>query len=201
MSLPYSYRKFFETEISASKFFLKLEKSSKIKNISFKENIIEFDFLTGFFNIKNKINLDFRQKKDGFYYEFNLHFLIQFSVILIIIFAFIISDFKNLLIFSSVIIFTVYVAVIYQISSILENVFEEILGNKIEAEKISEEQNEWMKNKDVCPACGNKLTEYDSFCPECKLNLSHQRNPKKQPVSRTGYFNYRIKYTYYKSTK
>ncbi len=49
----------------------------------------------------------------------------------------------------------------------------------------------------VCPACGAEITEYDEYCPECGLFLGKVR--KKQPATRTGYFDRRIKYIFRKN--
>ncbi len=49
----------------------------------------------------------------------------------------------------------------------------------------------------VCPACGSELTEYDEYCPECGLFLGKVK--RKQPATRTGYFDKRIKYIFRKN--
>lgn len=201
MGLPYSFQKYYSTKLEASKIFIKLEKSSKVKNIFSNNGIIEFNFISGFWGLKTKVNLYFRTDKEGFYYEFFLLALIKFAIILIILLAFIISDIKNLLIFSTVSIFTVYSFAIYQINSSLETIFDKIIGEKIKPEEISPQQKKWIEDLSCCPACGCPLTEFDNFCPDCNLNLSNRQNTKKQPVSRTGYHNYRINYSFYNSSE
>ncbi len=194
MSLPYSYKKHIDCDILQSKFFIKLEKNERVKNITSKNNIIEFEFLSELFGFKNKVIVDFETDKNGFYFEFFLHNLIKFSIIIIVVLGFLIRDFQTLLIFSISMIAIIYIFVIYYLSTTLTDIFEKIINDKTLPEEISEEQQKWIENPDICPACGTELTEFDNFCPECKLNLSNRRRAKKQPASRTGYFDYRINY-------
>lgn len=201
MSLPYSYKNFYETDKQVAEVYVMLQKCSKVKNISVNENIIEFVFSTNFFGIKNTVTLDFRNSDDGFHYEFQLQVLIKFAIIFIILLAFLISEIKQLLIFSSISIFVIYLISIFQINSTLEKIFDRIIKEKISPEEISEEQQNWIKDTSKCPACGHSLTEFDEICPECRINLTYCRRTKKQPASRTGYFDYRITYSYYNSSK
>ncbi len=199
MGLPYSYRSFYQTEVSPHFFYAKLtEKSSKyqLKNINFDKNEIKFSFSPNFFGIKNQVLIEFKTDFSGFYYEFPLENLIKISLILIIVFAFILHGIKKLLIFPSVSIFVLYSAVIIQTKSYLETLFDVITEQKEVSEELSEEQKKWLRDKNLCPACGAQLTEYDSFCPECRLNLKNYRKAKKQQVSRTGFEDFRIIYSY-----
>ncbi len=201
MGLPYSYKKYYDFEVKPEKFFIKLKKQINTEKISFKDNKINFYIKSSFFNIKTKVEITFNKDYSGFYYEFSVQNLIKVALIVIIVFAFIISGIKNLLIFSSISILGIYFIVIMHLINILETMFDKIIKKKLLPEEINQEQKKWLQDPNICPACGAKLTEYDQICPECKLNLSHRRKTKKQPASRTGYFDYRIHYNYYESTK
>jgi rubredoxin len=202
MGLPYSYRQFYETEISPKKFFSKLtEKKEKyqLQNLNIDKNEIKFSFSPNFFGIKNTVLLDFKTDFTGFYYEFQLENLIRISLVFVIIFAFTLRGFVNLLIYPSLAIFLLYAVVVFQTKSFLETIFDDITMLGTKEEELTPEQEEWLKNSNLCPACGTELTEFDEFCPECKLNLKRYRKAKKQPVSRTGFDDFRIYYKY-KST-
>lgn len=204
MGLPYSYKSFFETDISPRNFSIKLEKnhnSKKIKKISESGNLISFDFDTGFFGISTNIDIEFKTDNSGFYYDFSLINLIKIIIILIIIFAFVLKGVKNLLIIPSISIIALYSVVIFHIKNLLEDIFEEVTKDKLIPETMSEEQKSWLQNPNVCPGCGSDIIEYDHFCPECGLSLSRHRKTKTDPSSRSGFEEYRISYKFYEPKK
>jgi len=199
MSLPYSYKTIYETDITPEKFFLKLKKNSDVRNLSIDDKYAEFGISSFFGGINTKVLLEFKRDNSGFTYEFFVDWLLKASIVLIIALAFLTSGFKDLLLYSSIIIISLYLIFVFHLKYLLENIFDQIIESKILPEEISSEQQKWIDNPDICPACGAELTEFDQFCPECKLNLTKRRSAKKQPVSRTGYFGYRINYQYNKS--
>jgi len=200
MGLPYSYKTFFETDISARNFFINLKKIKEIEaidNIKFDKLHLEFDFKPRLFDTKNSLKLDFKNDFSGFYYQFSLNSLIKISIIIISISAFLFRDLINLFIFNSIFIVVIYSFVIIHSKNFLEDIFNSIIKDSVVAEEMSQEQLSWLKDENKCPACGYDLTIYDALCPECKLNVSKRRKIKKQPVSRTGFEDYRISYKYY----
>ena len=204
VGLPYSYKTFFETDISIQNFCIKLEKFENIKKSSDfigHDNKLSFDFETGLFSIKSRVFLNFKTDNTGFYYDFSLINLIKIIIILIVVFAFTLGGIKNLLIFPSISILVLYSVAIFHIKNHLEDIFEEITKDKLQPEMMSEEQKAWMKNPNLCPACGSDIIEYDSFCFECGLNLSRHRKQKADPSSRTDFENYRITYKYYEQKR
>jgi predicted RNA-binding Zn-ribbon protein involved in translation (DUF1610 family) len=199
MALPYSYTSFYDTDLSSSDFFIKLKKISKvasIEDIFLDKNVISFNINSFLCCSGKEIVLKFRSDNSGFFYEFSLESLIKVSIFVILILAFIVRGFENLLIYFSVVVVLLYVVGIYHFKSVLENIFDKIALSKEQPEELSEEQQKWLKNPDVCPACGTELTAYDAVCPECGLNLKTYRKSKKQPVSRTGFETYRIFYRF-----
>ncbi len=197
MGLPYSYRGFYETDISFSNFVIKLDnfqKTQKNKVFFRYDNHLSLDFKPDLFGVSVTVNIDFASDKTGFFYDFSLIFLIKFLIILIIIFAFAITGIKNLIIFSGVSILVSYFIFIYHINSKLRDFFSEIIDELERPEILSDEQKKWIENQQLCPACGCKIIVYDKFCPDCGLNLKKHRNIKPDPTSRTGYKNYRIVY-------
>lgn len=200
MGLPYTYRTFFETDITDKKFFIKLRKikePEQFDNIFYENGVYKLDFKPQLFGTKNSLKLEFKNYSTGFYYEFSLEGLIKISILIISISAFIIKDLVNLFIFNSIFILISYVLVIFHTKNYLENIFNLITKEDLIAEEMSPQQISWLNESNKCPACGADLSEYDSFCQECELNLKSWRKTKKQPVSRTGFENYKIKYNYY----
>lgn len=197
MALPYTYRALYQTEINANKLFFELRKkffAKKITKIQFFQDKIFFNYNSFFFLGKANVVLDFTTD-EGFYFEVVLEKILKVIVILIVIMAFVVSGLWNLLLLSGGLIFIIYILVIIDVHNSLTSFFDEVIGETQRPEVFSEEQLKWIKEKERCPACGEKLTEYDSFCPECGLNLKRYRKSKIQPVSRTGFYDYRIFYT------
>ncbi len=201
MSLPYTYKSFYETDISVQKFFIKLKKlkeSEHIDDIFFDKSVFKLDFKPQLFGLKNTVVIKFKKDSSGFDYEFSLENIVKVSIIIISISAFLYKDLINLIIFITIVIFSLYFIVIFHTKNFLENIFNKITKDVFIPEKMGKEQLSWQNNPDKCPGCGADLTIYDSFCPECGLNLKNRRKTKKQPVSRTGFPDYKILYKFYK---
>lgn len=197
MALPYTYRALYQTEIIANKLHFELRKkffAKKITKIQFFQDKISFTYNSFFSLGKADVVLDF-STDEGFYFEVVLEKILKLLVILIVLVAFVASGIWNLLLLSVGVILGVYIFVVLDVHNTLTSFFDEVIGETQTPEVISEEQLIWIREKDRCPACGEKLTEYDSFCPECGLNLKRYRKVKTQPMSRTGFYDYRIFYT------
>jgi len=198
MPLPYTYRAFYQTDFTAKKLFFELRKKflvKKILDIEYYQNQISFIYNSFFFIGRAKVILDF-SSKDGFHFEVVLENLLKVVVFLIVILAFIASGIWNLIFLSTAIIFIIYLLVIIDVHNTITDFFDKIIVFKETPEQISDEQLKWINQNDLCPACGEQLTEYDSFCPECGLNLRNRRKVKEQKVSRTGFNDFRIFYNY-----
>lgn len=116
----------------------------------------------------------------GLFSKFTLNHFIWFSIIFTLIFYtinvwFIVAAVKNR---------------IYQLAVFTGFDFDT-------AEKMSEEQQEWLQNKEQCPACGAHITEYHVHCPACGLKLPGPRKTSPYNVSRINVrqinYNYREK--------
>ena len=60
-------------------------------------------------------------------------------------------------------------------------------------EQLSRNQQEWIRESEKCPACGNTVSAYEQYCSDCGL-LVHV-NPKIWPVTASTYrpLNYEYK--------
>ena len=65
------------------------------------------------------------------------------------------------------------------------------------AERLSDEQQAWLANKERCPGCGESVTEYHTHCPECGLKLPGPRKTSPSSISQFRFkeihYNYREK--------
>jgi len=199
MPLPYSIIKSYKVDVSLEKFFLKLktlEQNKKFKNINFDNNIIECELENNFLTGCNKIEI--RQNTDytGVKYELFLNNILKFNIVLITVFVFLFKDILHLVLYSAIAIIIVYfIAIIHYINKI-EEIFDKLFVEKEEPEEIGLEQQNWLENFKICPACGIEITEYHSICPECGINISKIQKVKKAPSSRTDFFDKQIKYNF-----
>ena len=203
MSLPYSYKSFYNTksESDFNLFFSKLNKFSKqinIQDIFRKQNEISFTTKNSLLGYKSKIKItkDNSENK-GFEYQFELMGLFKIILVLIILVAFF-SRFSisNFLWYSAAFIIVFYVTNILYLNISLKKLFTKLISNESFIDEFKEEysdkQKKWLSNPLKCSACGEDITEFDKFCPDCGIKLPGKR--KKPTWNLTKYENYRFKY-------
>lgn len=89
-----------------------------------------------------------------------------------------------------------YVVNIFFIDNQLRKLIFQIPGLSLDkTERLSAEQLAWIRNKELCSACGTKISVYDLHCPECGLRLK-QSQYLGQPLDVSKYQNAEIKYHY-----
>ena len=98
--------------------------------------------------------------------------------------------------FSGIFVIVFYLANIIYLNYSLTKIFQSLDTKSKELTKteydLNEQQQKWINNPAKCSACGEDITEYDTFCPECGIKLSGKR---KKPIwNLTKYDNYRFKY-------
>jgi len=144
------------------------------------------------------------EKKENLtvWYEYNLIPVFKITVIMILFAAFFSKfSFNNLLIFSGVFIVVFFGFNIMYINSVLKNMIQNALfpeGVNYE-EKLTEEQQEWIKNPEKCPACGAEISQYNFECSECGLSINKKN--RKRNINLSGFYNTKIKYKLTKSKK
>ncbi len=174
--------------------------------------------ITDYHSEKNKIKFKTKQSLVGFEYdlkleiseknnvisveyEFFLDKLLQITSVLVIFIAlFSYFNVSTFLIFSGIFAVIFYGINIIFINSYIKNNIEKIYGNKNEFEQDEEldrKQKEWLKDVNNCPACGERVTEIDLFCPDCGLKV--KQNRYSIPLDTSKYKNREVKYIYKKS--
>jgi uncharacterized membrane protein len=196
MSLPYDYK--FEFDFFNEDFLLlkqKLKSSDKVKNLIFSNDKFEFNFNIGFAGIFVKTVLF--KGNDKINCSFVIEDLLKIYVIIDFIFVFLAKNFETILIFSVAFLVVLYAISIFHIKNSLIAFVEEIIANQ-EEENFSQ-QIKWTDDNNVCPACGNPISEYDIYCIDCGINLEKWRKTKKQKnISRSGFFQQKIQYNFKK---
>ncbi len=201
MGLPYTYKSLYYTDTDLRTLFNKIKQSSrqdKVSDLNLFYNSINFFYNTFFFLGKESVEITSDER--GLFFEVKLEKLLRVAILTIVILAFFVKSIWSLIILSGLLILIMYVLVIVDVHNSIVSLLDDLIKGENIPEKLSPEQIQWLKDPDRCPACGEHLSPYDSFCPECGLNLKGRRKPKIQPVSRTGFFYYRIYYKYKKNS-
>ena len=199
MGLPYTYRALYYTDNDLRTLFYKIKQHSqqdKVSDLNLFYNSINFFYNSFFFLGKEKVEITSVER--GLFFEVKLEKLLRIAILTIVLLAFFVKSIWALIIWSVTLILIMYVFVIIDIHNSIASLLDEILKSKNVPEKLSPEQIQWLNDADRCPACGERLSPFDSFCPECGLNLKGRRKVKIQPVSRTDFFNCRIHYKFKK---
>jgi len=82
------------------------------------------------------------------------------------------------------------------VRSVLSKILKTNKLSVTEQETFSKEQEEWMNDKNRCPACGYFLSDIDLVCPDCGLHLKRSRHTI--PLDTSKYKNNPVKYHYKK---
>ncbi|MFN8255548.1 MAG: hypothetical protein U0W24_07660 [Bacteroidales bacterium] len=207
MSLPFDYTgkfdvKIIHTEASSEilpKMYQFLAQSNQIKHLKLDNNRLGFVFKS-LFTIPYEVEIFFPSKNEPTpEFKIKLTHLIQVCIAL----ALFIALFSKLRIsgylwFSSIFLIIFYFFNLVFTEKLLAKQVESFPlfynENKTHEGKFSEEQLNWLKDPEKCPACGEEITEYYLKCPECGLKL--RGNAKLSPMNVTGYKTKRFKYIY-----
>ena len=75
----------------------------------------------------------------------------------------------------------------------LKKLIKEAIEFSTESKKtdFTHEQQNWLLDKDKCPACGHEITIYDKICPDCGIKIRNTAPEK--PYNTSGDYN-SIKY-------
>jgi hypothetical protein len=168
------------------------------------EDLVQFTYQS-FLKIQYIVDIQVPHNNIHFInYEIKLNKLIQVCIVLILFIAFFSSfTFSGFLWFSFVFTLVFYAVNIAIIDKDVQNIIHSAVKNGElggrEEEILSKEQIEWMKDKSKCPACGENITEYDKYCPECGIKL-RDKVPQ-APFNASKYKEKRIKYFFKEKKK
>ncbi len=150
---------------------------------------------------KIPFSFEFEVYSDELKYKIHLDQLLKIILIVIIFSAlFSYASLSFFFWFASLFSVLFYSLNILIINGYIHSALSEILAkhnlNISDKESFSEEQKEWMNDKNRCPACGYFLSDIDLICPECGLHL--KRNRHTIPLDTSKYKDTDIKYHYKK---
>ena len=211
MSLPYSYtnsiripaKEGFNRQSINSDLFQYLSQNEFVNGFLEEKGKLTFSF-KAFLGIPYHVEMELIQNTSlEIQYDIKLNRLIQVCIALVIFVAFFSSFGVTGFLWFSAILTIVFFALNVMIAdkSIRDLIFR-ILNiqhyDRGSEEILSKEQMEWIKNKSKCPACGEDITEYDRYCPECGLRI-REKAPQ-GPFNVSKYSEKRIKY-YFREKK
>lgn len=214
LSFPYTYKNriklFGETvnDIKPNTFLIKrlLTEQLKlraIKIISENVNSINYEAISEIFKFEYSVELTIENKSNDIdiFYEINLNKLINITLIIVILIAFLSVLSVNLfLIFAGLFSVVFYILNLVIINTQISNIIKKSLGNNLyifnEIENITAEQEKWMNDPSLCPACGEYITIFDQNCPDCGLRI--KQNNTKIPVDISKYNDKKLNYHYKK---
>lgn len=209
MSLPYSFNKkidFIYSKINQSKLIDKLysiKAKHKIIEILNFENNVRIITRNSLINFSYEIVIKEDEEKK-MYFEIYVINLFKISLLIIVFIPFFTNfSFDKILLFSSTFFVIFYFINLLYINAFVNKIskfiIEDIEPDAVYEEHISEEQKEWIQNKNKCSACGAKIENYYTHCFECGIKLDHK--VKKSPFSTTKYVDYEIRYELKKTKK
>jgi hypothetical protein len=163
---------------------------------------IRFDLYSGIFRIRFRsiIRIDIQNDETTIHYTVNLNGLVR--LILYVIIICIVLSVKSIelflitsIVFSVLLYFTNLIEIIYKINRIISPYIKSDKKIELSIDQISKLQEEWMKDKERCPACGSNLSIFDTQCPNCDLKL---REYKDVPINHTKEKGVNIRYFFKK---
>ncbi len=205
MSFPYTYSDtitFSNNELSSKSLrniIIKELTSGKISGYSENEESGLLKLYSPFLKIPFQINIEVTNSEIS--YSVHLDYLIKIILAVIIFSAlFSYTSLSFFFWFSSLFSVIFYILNILIINSFVSSYILKILKkyNLISSEKeiLTKEQEQWLNDKNRCPACGQYLSTIDLICPECGLHL--KRSKHTIPLDISKYKNEPIKYHYKK---
>lgn len=134
------------------------------------------------FNFKYSYYFNVNKSNDDItvHYTVNLEKLLTIILVAIILTAFFsFVSVKYFLILSAIFSFGLY-SIFYliinnSIQQKIKNSLTNIIIEENSYENISEEQRNWINDKNKCSACGNYLEDFDLHCTECGIKLNRNR--------------------------
>ncbi len=193
MAFPYTYnktltftlkKKYFDINSSflQSVIFEKIKGNVKLKDVIKKDKNISFKTFAPIFNFQYSVEFDFYKDKDeiNITYEVNLEKLLMIVLVIIILTAFFsFVSVKYFLILAGVFAITTYgffyLIIDNFIQTIIKKNIDTIIISQDDTEKYSDEQMKWISDDNRCSACGETLSDFDLYCPECGIKLKRSR--------------------------
>lgn len=136
-------------------------------------------------------------------YEIEMYKVIQIIIAVIVLSAFFsFISVKYFLIFSGIFSLLFYyinlLMNVYSVEQIIKDAVGENHYTFSSAEVLTDEQIQWMKDKNRCSACGEYLSVTDVFCPECELRIKKGKPYKFYDSSK--YNDRKVSYHYKKNS-
>ncbi len=168
-----------------------------------KDKFITFTSISKLFRYEYKIKLYIEKKGNDYniIYEIDLEKVLRIIIIGIILIAFFsFLSVKYFLISAGLYSLLFYILNVLIISTSVENLIKRAIGENNytfnDSEVISPEQEQWIKDENRCPACGEFVTNIDLNCSECGLRI--KRNRYSIPLDLSKHKEKKIKYHYKK---
>lgn len=141
------------------------------------------------FKYSTELSINFTKGNLNIDYEVNFENLIRIILIVIILTAFFSFLSVNYFLIASglisVLFFIIgFLTVDHFLEKTIKQSIEAIVYDKNIVEKFSEEQLSWINDENKCSACGEHLTEFDLYCPECGIKLKRNRHTIPLDVSK-----------------
>lgn len=211
MALPFNYTGTVTSEKQAEEYpdtqpeqltgaFVRKFPKDKVQHVQYEDNHTEFTCNLSLFNIKYEVSVAFF-KEDYYSAKFIIHLNnVIFATLGALVAAGLFSSFtlSHFIWFSIIFTLVFYTVNVWFIVAAVKTRLKQLKHfasyDFDTAEHLSEEQQNWIADKEKCPACGTRVTEYHTHCPECGLKLPGPRKPSPSNISA---FNFRqINYNY-----
>ena len=153
-----------------SKDFFELQKENGSINFTTKNSLFKIPYqITLTPELKSNINISYKIKLD---------FLLKVTIIVAIVGAFFAKlSIQEFLFFEFVLISVFFIINLFLIDFSIKKIITDFANNTpyIVKDESDPETMSWTNDSSRCPACGEPITETDSQCPACKLNLPLQK--------------------------
>ena len=211
MSLPYSYKSKVEIPeseeldvVHASDLCEDYLRTKDLEEFRKEKGIIYFTSDHSLVNFKYPVEIKIEKNElITIDYEIHLMQLIKITIALIVFIAFFSSfGMSGFLWFSFIFSVVFFVINLMFADSYVQKLIKSshlyLSLNPLAEDGFSDEQKEWINDKNRCSACGTEINEYDVNCPDCGLKLKQSKYTI--PLDVTKYQEKRFKYHYKKNT-
>ncbi len=175
------------------------------KDFEFDEGTIRFVAQQAFINFSYPVEIKV-EKDEIIYIHYQIHLmqLIKITLALVVFIAFFSSfGFSGFLWFSFIFSIAFYFVNLIFADSYIQKIIKKSpfyqAFDPFEREGLSDEQIAWLHDKSRCPACGEEISDWDLFCPECGLRL--KQNNFTVPLDVSKYKEKRFTYHYKEQKK